>query len=313
MKMYIQGHLYGYVTKSHGEKVVNALTKLNYSPIDIRQYVVFRCLRLPLGERVVKINTLNPNIHTSVLINSYQFGQLTLAEETAMRFFTQTMSDAAFYQLRTEQQLGYIIIIYAEVTFGVSSIIVELVTQPKNFTTEYCNECIDKFLMDFFVTNLINQEAFEEFSLGKPKLDLPFPVIQNLFASNLLPNLFTYRKLSIQVVGTIDSTSSHTKNLGKPKDATQIIPPARESRMDETSSSKVYRSQSLGARTTIDRVRAAKKSMKIKDDSVLTSGAIHKSSGITTKVIDDLAKFKSSLMYFPKLFNKSNQNQTCKK
>lgn len=99
-KMYIQAHLYGYVTKAHGQTVINALSKLEYSPIEIRQYLLYRCLRLPLGERIIKVNSQNPNVHTSVVINCYQFGVLSDTEEEAVNFFAKTMSDAAFYQLR---------------------------------------------------------------------------------------------------------------------------------------------------------------------------------------------------------------------
>ncbi len=99
-KMYIQAHLYGYVTKANGQSLINALSQLEYSTIDTRQYLLYRCLRLPLGERIIKVNSQNPNVHTSVVINCYQFGTLSDPEEEAVNFFAKTMSDAAFYQLR---------------------------------------------------------------------------------------------------------------------------------------------------------------------------------------------------------------------
>ncbi|CAL8144837.1 unnamed protein product [Orchesella dallaii] len=294
-RMLIDLFLAGYVTKAQGERVLNSLKKLKYEPIDVDQQPISRCLRLPRGERVIRVNSQNPSVHTSVVINSYQFGMLTVAEEEVVNFLSQTMSEAAFNQLRTEEQLGYYVDISADVTFEVSSIVIELVTQPKNFTTEYCNECIDNFLLDFFTNNLADEKAFQSFSLAKPKVELPFSLIQRLFASYLLPNPFTYRKLSIQVVGAVPDTPSPLEltNIENIDDTSQKIP-------QFTPKNQVRRIQSVGAQTTIDKVRAAKKSMQMRGDSFSTDGDKNNRQSerkdIKVKVVTDLAKFKRTLM-----------------
>lgn len=299
--MYIQCHLYGYVTKVHGKRVVSAIKAIKYEAIALRQYLTTRCIKLPLGERIVKLRSQNPNIHTSVIINSYQFGILSEAEEEVVDFFAKTMSDAAFYQLRTEQQLGYIIIIYPEITYKVSSIIVELVTQPKNFTTDYCNQRIDEFLASFFEKNLSTQELFTEFCLGKPKLDLSYNLIRNLFMAFLLPNPVTYRKLSIQIVGDVEDAITQEKaEAGYQKTAPQ------QERKEEEQSPQKPKHESLpmppvkatAAPSIIAQVRAARAASlgeKIKETKKKAD-----SSAFVSKPIEDLAKFKRSLTFFSK-------------
>ncbi|ODM95498.1 Nardilysin [Orchesella cincta] len=305
-RMLIDVFLSGYVTKAQGQHVVNALTKLTYLPMEFEEQPTSRCFRLPLGERVIRVNSQNSSVHTSVVINCYQFGILTAAEEEALNFLSQTMSESAFYQLRTEQQLGYYVSIFVDVTYDVSSIVVELVTQPKNFSTEYCNECIDTFLIDFYNTNLADEKCFQTFSLAKPKLELPFSLIQTLFKSYLLPNATTYRKLSIQVVGTITDATDPLPltNVENIDNSTQRKSSNKTKDQDETDSFKVRRKQSVGVQTTIDQVKAAKKSMQMRNsfgNSDNSRNANTYSAGIRVKVVSDLAKFKQTMMHYPKL------------
>lgn len=105
--------------------------------------------------------------------------------------------------IRTLQQLGYIVSLYHDELFCVTSLILELVTQPKNFSTDYCNKRMDQFVADFYHKHLSNNKQFSTFMKDKPKEDVDFKRTQELYQQFLLPNAATYRKLSVQVVGTM--------------------------------------------------------------------------------------------------------------
>ncbi len=175
-------------------------------------------------------------------------------------------------------------------------------TQPKNFSTDYCNECIDKFLASFFHENLSNAESFLEFSLGKPRLDLPFGSLKNLFVSHLLPNQHGYRKLSIQVVGDIQEAPNTAKNTEKPGQVQPTYQKVHHHAEGEPDHQRSPEAHDMAGRTSIDHVRAAKKVLQMmmyeKEKKRQASGVEEE---IPRQVVKDVAKFKrkNSTIFYP--------------
>lgn len=179
---------------------------------------------------------------------------------------------------------------------------VELVTQPKNFSTDYCNECIDKFLHNFFVDNLSTAECFLEFSLGKPRLDLPFGSLKNLFVSHLLPNPNSYRKLSIQVVGDIQEVPNAGKNSEKPGQVKPTFQKVQHHVEGEPEHTRLPEAHDMAGRTSIDHVRAAKKVLQMmmyEKEKKKQASAVEEE--VPKQVVKDVAKFKrkNSLIFYP--------------
>lgn len=187
---------------------------------------------------------------------------------------------------------------------------VELVTQPKNFSTDYCNECIDKFLHNFFVENLSSSECFLEFSLGKPRLDLSFHSLKNLFVSHLLPNPNSYRKLSIQVVGDVQESSSTAKSTEKSGQATPTYQKVHHHTEGEQEHTRAPEAHDMAGRTSIEHVRAAKKVLQMMVYEKEKKKRASEEEEIPRQVVKDVSKFKknNSLIFYPTV----NENDVAK-
>ncbi|OXA58409.1 Nardilysin [Folsomia candida] len=202
-KMYIAGFLHGFITIEQAFYVVQTVShfmKMYPKPVSPREIRSIRCPQLPIGENIVKIKSKNVRTHTSVVINGYQFGPLNESDDKIINFLAKCMSDASYHQLRTLEQLGYIVLVYHDDIFDVTSLFIEVVTQPKNFSTDYCNKRMDKFIQEFYNCYLTDESKFTEFMIGKPQVSFDFFRVQELYQRFLLPNEEFYRKLSVQVV-----------------------------------------------------------------------------------------------------------------
>jgi hypothetical protein len=102
-KVYIVGYLYGYVTTAHAFSVVQSLSafmKRYPQLLTPQELPLHQCPKFPVGENIVKVRSRNPRVHTSVVINGYQFGNLNRKYDEIVTFLAKTMSDSAYLQLR---------------------------------------------------------------------------------------------------------------------------------------------------------------------------------------------------------------------
>ncbi|KAH9637552.1 hypothetical protein HF086_010197 [Spodoptera exigua] len=112
-------------------------------------YCQVKVHQLPLGERKIRVMSLNEASTNSIITNYYQ-GEATNAKDTAtLEVLMLLMEEPVFDSLRTKEQLGYSVFSMMRYTFGVLGFSVTVNTQVDKFSVSYVDGRVEAFLKKF--------------------------------------------------------------------------------------------------------------------------------------------------------------------
>ncbi|XP_075983381.1 nardilysin-like [Anticarsia gemmatalis] len=105
--------------------------------------------QLPLGERKIRVYSLN-EISTNSIVTNYYQGEATTPRDTAtLEVLMLLMEEPVFDCLRTKEQLGYSVFSMMRYTFGVLGFSVTVNTQVDKFSVSYVDARVEAFLKKF--------------------------------------------------------------------------------------------------------------------------------------------------------------------
>lgn len=147
--MYMKFMFYGNISKSETRNITKFITNI-INPKKIAQYPKYKIIKLTDQRFVYSKKSTNENDNDSVVVSMYQFGKLNHKLYLLVEILQNMIGEPFFDQLRTKEQLGYIVgtrIIYLEKTVNLAFEIQSSVKGPN-----YLLERIDHFLKNFRTT-----------------------------------------------------------------------------------------------------------------------------------------------------------------
>ncbi|CAG9791491.1 unnamed protein product [Diatraea saccharalis] len=146
MQVLMQGNIPWYEAIRIAENVQNNLKFEGPLPEEIPKFKVHQ---LPLGERKIRVMSLNPQSTNSIVTNYYQ-GEATTPEDIAtLEVLMMLMEEPVFDMLRTKEQLGYSVFSMMRYTFGVLGFSVTVNTQADKFSVAHVDGRVEAFLKKF--------------------------------------------------------------------------------------------------------------------------------------------------------------------
>ncbi|XP_022831440.1 nardilysin-like [Spodoptera litura] len=149
-KMYcqilMQGNLAWHDAIRISEKV---LSTINWNALTEEEFPDVKVHQLPLGERKIRVMSLNEASTNSIITNYYQ-GDATNPKDTAtLEVLMLLMEEPVFDALRTKEQLGYSVFSIMRYTFGVLGFSVTVNTQVDKFSVSHVDGRVEAFLKKF--------------------------------------------------------------------------------------------------------------------------------------------------------------------
>ncbi|XP_068623358.1 nardilysin-like [Battus philenor] len=127
----------------------NVLKNIKWEELAESEMPELRVHQLPLGEKKLRVLSLNPTSTNSIVTNYYQ-GEATTAKDTAiLEVLMMLMEEPVFDSLRTKEQLGYSVFSMMRYTFGVLGFSVTVNTQVDKFSVQHVDARIEAFLKKF--------------------------------------------------------------------------------------------------------------------------------------------------------------------
>ncbi|CAG7636369.1 unnamed protein product [Allacma fusca] len=161
-----------------------------------------------LGEKCFRVKSMSSKCYTSFVINYYQLGNSSREEVATCHLIAQELSSFIFDELRAKQQIGYLVWTVFDESYSVSSLKVCIQFQADRYTPGYVNEKIDEAFADFYEKHI--------------KRDIDLKKVLKKRCTTTTVKRFgkkdgtiqpgeTFRKLSVQVVGSKRNASSCPK------------------------------------------------------------------------------------------------------
>ncbi|KAJ2942728.1 hypothetical protein O0L34_g14916 [Tuta absoluta] len=146
MQTLMQGNIPWYEAIRIAENVFKTISWDSFKP---DEYPELQVHQLPLGEKKIRVMSLNPLSTNSIVTNYYQ-GEVTTPEDTAvLELLTMLMEEPVFDALRTKEQLGYSVYSMMRYTFGVLGFSVTVNTQVDKFSVSHVDARVEAFLKKF--------------------------------------------------------------------------------------------------------------------------------------------------------------------
>jgi hypothetical protein len=245
--MWICSQLFGTVANDQLEIIAKSLAELKYNALVPQEICTNHCYILPLGEKCLRVKSMSPKCYTSFIINCYQLGNLSKEEVAACHVIAQELSSFIFDELRAKQQIGYLVWTIFDESYSVSSLKVCIQFQADRYSPGYVNEKIDEAFVKFYEKHIKRDKDLKKVlkkrcatttvkRFGKKvhefvqklqkrlasktdRENQDLDKIRQFFCSHFptapvakngyaLPGVETFRKLSVQVVGSKRNPSS---------------------------------------------------------------------------------------------------------
>uniref|UniRef100_A0A1B0CFG8 Uncharacterized protein n=1 Tax=Lutzomyia longipalpis TaxID=7200 RepID=A0A1B0CFG8_LUTLO len=146
----IQGLIQGNMTQEEATTITeNVLNVVNSSPITDLSTIEKRTYQIPIGNHCVRVKSLNKNDVNSFIVNFYQIDQPSLENSCYVELLVNLLEEPLFNQLRTVEQLGYIVDCDLRENCGIAGWTVAVNSQESQFTTEHVIERIENFQREF--------------------------------------------------------------------------------------------------------------------------------------------------------------------
>nr|XP_037872311.1 nardilysin [Bombyx mori] len=147
MQVLVQGNLAWYDAINISQNVFSNMQWESLSESEIPQLQVHE---LPLGERKLRVMSLNEASTNSIITNYYQAEVTTPSDLAVLEVLMMLMEEPVFDMLRTKEQLGYSVFSMMRYTFGVLGFSVSVNTQVDKFSVSYVDGRVEAFLRKFY-------------------------------------------------------------------------------------------------------------------------------------------------------------------
>ncbi|GBP39355.1 Nardilysin [Eumeta japonica] len=131
MQVLIQGNISWQEAIRISETVLN---NIKFEPLSRNELPEIKVRELPVGEKKLRIMSLDTTSTNSVVSNYYQCGVTTPQEDAVLQVLLTLMEEPVFDQLRTKEQLGYSVFTMVRDTFGVLGYSITVNTQVDKFS-----------------------------------------------------------------------------------------------------------------------------------------------------------------------------------
>ncbi|XP_046963766.1 nardilysin-like [Vanessa cardui] len=149
-KLYLQVLIQGNIPWHEAIKISeNVLDTIKWEPLAENEFPEVQVHRLPLGERKIRVRSLNPSSTNSIVTNYYQGDATTPKHTAALEVLMMLMEEPVFDVLRTKEQLGYSVFSMMRYTFGVLGFSVTVNTQVDKFSVAHVDRRVEAFLKKF--------------------------------------------------------------------------------------------------------------------------------------------------------------------
>ncbi|XP_032526586.2 nardilysin-like [Danaus plexippus] len=146
LQILVQGNLAWHEAVTISENVLKTIKWDGLEPHEIPDIKVHQ---LPLGERKIRVASLNPSSTNSIVTNYYQGERSTPQEAAALEVLMMLMEEPVFDALRTKEQLGYSVFSMMRYTFGVLGFSITVNTQVDKFSVSHVDRRVEAFLKKF--------------------------------------------------------------------------------------------------------------------------------------------------------------------
>jgi secreted Zn-dependent insulinase-like peptidase len=123
-------------------------SKLQYKPLLPSEIPELRVVKLSHGTRYVRsVRELNPQDENSASVVCFEIGEDTPANNALIELLAQVCRDAVYHQLRTVEQLGYLV--WSGVATHRGVIYFRIIVQSANFDAMHLENRIEAFIAHF--------------------------------------------------------------------------------------------------------------------------------------------------------------------
>jgi nardilysin len=161
--MLVQGNILESKVKDILKKGLSTLVE---KPIDKSLLIERRCRELPVGVNYLKVRTLLPDDRNSKVENYYQIEPFSYEIFSRLFILTYLLKEPLFDQLRTQQQLGYSVGITPTGLNDYFAISISVKSQENLNSAKYVDEKIEEFVQ-ISVDEILKGTTEEEFDTLK--------------------------------------------------------------------------------------------------------------------------------------------------
>jgi len=159
-RFFLEGLIHGNVTAEAALSWISLLLD-TWKPSPLLNHNERRVTNLPL-DSVYHCKGWNPENQNSAVVNIFQIGPIDLRVNACLSIFSHLVQEPAFNQLRTEEQLGYIVHTGVK-TSGEKVKSLMMLVQSESFDPHHIDQRIEAFLQHFRSTLL--EMSSEDFKL----------------------------------------------------------------------------------------------------------------------------------------------------
>ncbi|XP_065204245.1 nardilysin-like [Planococcus citri] len=148
---YVQCLVQGNISALQALNVCNsAVSVFNSKPVQKVDLPRIRMRRIPNGQKCLLMKSFNELERNSTTNNYFQWGTANILQSVKLELLVKLMEEKVFNELRTQQQLGYSVSSWFDNSHGIVGFHITVSSIASKFETSYVEECISKFLHDFW-------------------------------------------------------------------------------------------------------------------------------------------------------------------
>ncbi|XP_017877300.1 nardilysin-like [Ceratina calcarata] len=148
--LYVKSLIQGNMTEEDAIKNAREfVSTLGCGPLLPNTMPEIRVMQIPIGKHYCKVKNFNSTDVNSVITNYYQVGISSIKLLVIIELLMMIMEEPLFNQLRTQEQLGYVVFCTQRYTLGILGYTITVYTQADKYTTEHVDNRIDSFLETF--------------------------------------------------------------------------------------------------------------------------------------------------------------------
>ncbi|XP_045486961.1 nardilysin [Pieris rapae] len=149
-KLYLQVLMQGNLAWTDAIKISEkVLQNIKWEGLPEKELPEIKVHELPLGERVIRVMSLNPASTNSIVTNYYQGAAANIKDTATLEVLMMLMEEPVFDVLRTKEQLGYSVFCMLRYTFGVLGYSVTVNAQRDKFSVAHVDNRVEVFLKKF--------------------------------------------------------------------------------------------------------------------------------------------------------------------
>ncbi|XP_030040177.2 nardilysin [Manduca sexta] len=149
-KLYVQVLVQGNLAWHEAIDIAdNVYDTIMWEPLSPEEMPDVKVHQLPLGEKKLRVMSLNQHSANSMITNYYQAEAANVNDTATLEVIMMQMEEPVFDFLRTKEQLGYSVFSMMRYTFGVLGFSVSVNTQANKFSVWHVDGRVEAFLKQF--------------------------------------------------------------------------------------------------------------------------------------------------------------------